>query len=239
MAAGIEWGDPDPDTDEPVESDAGWRDGPGHAWTAWARRVPAGVRWVAGAAAAAGVLVAYVAHQPETRPQPVVAAPSASPAGQPGDLTLALISAQARLRTPLVSYVRSGWTPGACRLVPPGRPPERAIAAAIRGALPGYAVRDSSRTLDQSTALCTVDLRATDRQHSTLVVEIVAPQVDDRRPFTALSVDIRSDGTTTVSAATAVTASGWTVTVGTSGPDADQPSSQALLALAQNATMLW
>ena len=117
--------------------------------------------------------------------------------------------------------------------------PESRLVAAVRRALPTYAVRDVARTLDQFTGMCTLQLRAADRHGSTLVVDIASPAHVTKNLFDQTTVASRTDGDAVVSIVSNLTRAGWTVTFGAVGPVADQPSSAVLLALAQDAALLW
>ena len=151
---------------------------------------------------------------------------------------MALIEANARSST-LHDFIRSDSTRGACALVPLGTSPQQNAAAAISRSLPGYTVRDVSRTIDQFTALCAMSVRAVDAQGSVLVVSVAAPQQATKRSFTQLTVGARTQSHDSVSIATALTKSGWSVTVGVVGPLADEPSSADLQRLSQDPALLW
>lgn len=207
-----------------------------------ARRVPLVLRCILASVVVLAVVIAYSASRPARhRPVPPVAAATANVGGAaPSDWDLSMILAKAHQPGPLVGYVRSDSTRGACPLVPIGRSPQRSITAALRTELPDYTVRDVAPTLNEFTAMCAIDLRAASAHGSILVVEVVAPQHGaGTHAFTALSVGFRSDGTTTVSMAAAVTRDGWSITAGAVAPNSDQPSSAALLRLADDPTLLW
>jgi hypothetical protein len=202
-------------------------------------RVPATARIVAVAVLVVGVVTGYVVVPRLNPPAQTIAAPA--PARTlPGDQEMATVVAIAGQGTPLYDVVRPNSTAGACALVPLGTPLRRHVLGALRYWLPDYRVRDTSRIIDQFTALCTFSVRATDSHGSVLVLQVVAPpRTGPRRPFTVITVASRSDGTRAVSLAAAQTEAGWQVTVGAVGPQGDQPSSAALVNLAQDAHLLW
>lgn len=185
---------------------------------------------------AVGAVVAVLStsqHTMPRRPQAVATEPSAR------DQLLDGIVAHARLTSPLVSYVRPDATKGACRLVPLGSNPERTVAARLLDTLPGFRLRDSGRTLDQLTELCQLQLRAEDAAGTVLVLQVAAPQGAGPHGYTQVVVTATSFGNEVVSAATARTPAGWTITVGSVGPVADQPSSALLTRLAQDPQLRW
>jgi hypothetical protein len=201
-------------------------------------RVRLVLRWAVATIASVSVLIIFGLGS-STAHRPTRAGTSTTAAGQPTDPDISNVLATARNSQPLVDYIRSDSVPGACALVPVGRSPQRSVAAAVRRAFPEYEIYDVGRILDQLTAMCAINLRAYDAGGSVLVIEIVAPQNGAARPFTALNVELFTDGTTTVSMTTAVTTTGWSVTVGTVGPISDQPLSTALLHLAQDPSLVW
>ncbi len=149
------------------------------------------------------------------------------------------IVAEATLGNPLVSYVRPDATKGACRVVPVGSDPERTLDARLRDTLPGFRLRDAGRTLDQSTALCALQVRAEDRAGTIVLLEVAAPHGAGPHDYTQVVVTATSYGDQVVSAATARTPAGWSITVGSVGPIADQPSSALLTRLAQDPLLRW
>lgn len=151
----------------------------------------------------------------------------------------ALIIAKALSAAPLTDYTRSTAQPGECALVSPRSSPTRALMAAVRRALPAFRLRDLSRTLDQSTGLCALDLRADDRRGTTAIVEVVAPTGASSRPFALQDLEVTSDGTTATSIVSTRTRTGWSVTVATVGPIADLPESAAMVALTEDTSLLW
>jgi hypothetical protein len=220
------------------------------------RRGPAGVAllarvsppirllWrVAVLAVVAGTVAALLAAPATTSghgSQAAVRPASHGQGGPPGSLldgeqNVALVRATANDPAPLSDYVRPNSPHDGCVLVTPGHSPERAITAAVRTTLPGYLVRDVGRTLDEFTALCILAMRATDARGSTLVIQVVAPSPGARYPFTSLTVSTQVGVTT----AGALTRAGWSVIVGATGPEADQPSIAALLSLAQDPALRW
>jgi hypothetical protein len=188
---------------------------------------------VLGALGAVFAVLTTSRHTMPHRPAAVASEPSAR------DQLLDGIVAHARLGSPLVSYVRPDGTKGACRLVPVGSDPEALLAARLQATLPGFRLRDSSRTLDQLTQLCELQLRAQDAAGTVLVLQVAAPHGVGPHGYTQVVVTATSFGDTVVSAATARTPTGWTITVGSVGPIADQPSSALLTRLAQDPQLRW
>jgi hypothetical protein len=191
---------------------------------------------VAVAAAAAVAVAATLGDRPGTTPG---RGTTATGADQFGAGSAALVVAKALQPGPLVDFVRPTAQPGECALVPPGTSPTRAVASALRRALPAYRVRDVARTLDQSTGMCSLDLRAADARGSVVIVEVVAPIRRGSYPFATMNVGFTSDGTTSASVASSRSIEGWSITVAAVGPMADQPSSAAMLELAQDASLVW
>ena len=198
-------------------------------------RITPVMRWSAVSVVACGLAVAYLIGRPSSAPHP-----PASDAAQTGSDALSVLVAKARQRAPLTDYIRSDSSFGACASVQVGQDPGRAVVTALHRALPGYAVRDVARTLDQFTALCTIDVRAANARGSTVVIEVVSPQARSDHTFTTVSISSIADpSTTAVTSVSAVTSAGWSVTVGVVGPRSDQPGAATLLSLAQDPTMLW
>jgi hypothetical protein len=73
------------------------------------------------------------------------------------------------------------------------------------------------------------------------VLDIVAPEGDNtvRQHKPSSSVASRREGTAVVTSVTVVTTTGWTVVIGCVGAVADQPDSQTLLHLGQDAALHW
>jgi hypothetical protein len=178
------------------------------------------------------------------RPGPVHAPDTldAAPASEPhfaNDQAVDMVAATARDRGHLHDFIRSTSAAGACALVPVGDSPQRRLEAAVRNALPHYALRDMARTLDQFTGLCTLELRASDAAGSTLVAKIASPARVTKNLFDQTTVASRTNGSAVISIVSNLTRTGWTVTFGAVGPVSDQPSSAVLLSLAQDQTLLW
>jgi hypothetical protein len=203
-------------------------------------RVPTVTRWVVALTAGGLTVLGYFALRPAPGGPlvPVAAAPS-SEAQFANDSAVDMVAATARDRAPLHDFIRSTSAAGSCALVPIGDMPQRRLEAAVRQALPDYAVRDVARTLDQFTGMCTLELRANNGHGSTLVVNIASPAQVTKNLFDQTTVASRTDGSAVVSIVSNLTRTGWTVTFGAVGPVADQPSSAVLLALAQDPALLW
>lgn len=203
-------------------------------------RLPAGAKWGAALAVGGlGVLASVVLRTTSGHaPGGVDAAPE-SESHFANDAAVDMVAATARERGRLHDFIRSTSAAGSCALVPVGDMPERTLEAAVRRALPGYAVRDVARTLDQFTGMCTLELRAGNAHGSTLVVNIASPAHVTSNLFDQTTVASRTDGNAVVSIVSNLTRAGWTVTFGAVGPVSDQPSSAVLLALAQDPALLW
>lgn len=114
------------------------------------------------------------------------------------------------------------------------------VAAAIHRSLPGYAVQDSGRVLDQFTALCTVTVRAQDAAGTTLVVYVVGPDGNPAKTGRSRwQTVVRVDGAMITRSTTLFRGGGWMVRVGTVGPVADQPTTAKLRRVAQDPDLLW
>jgi hypothetical protein len=208
-------------------------------WLVRFDRVPRAARWAATISAALVVMLGYLLLRPAGE-RLAQLADSATPARQFAvDQTVEMVTATARDTRPLSDYIRSSSAPGACALVPAGARPQQNLVQAVHEALPGYSVRDIARTLDQFTAMCTLQMRARDALGSTLVVTIASPARASSNPFDQVTVTSRSDGSALVSVVSNTTRAGWIVTVGTIGPDSDQPSSAVMLDLAQDPRLRW
>jgi hypothetical protein len=212
------------------------------------RRLPRPIRL--GAAALVGAVISLLLLGRATLDRTTHASPSNAPhtvgrgnADRPTQRSQSgqsLIIAKAVAAAPLVDYTRSTAQPGECAVVPPNTSPTRAVVLAAQRALPGFRIRDIGRTLDQSTGLCALDLRAVDSKDSAVIIEVVAPaRAMTRPPFTIMNNEVTSDGTTATSVVSTSTPDGWSITVGAVGPVADQPSSTAMLALTEDASLRW
>lgn len=186
--------------------------------------------------AAVAAVVAVLTTSRHAMPNRPAAAPS-QPSAR--DQLVDGVRAEARLNNPLVSYVRPNAAKGECRLVAMGTDPERTLTTRLEQTLPGFRLLDSGRTLDQLTELCEVQLRAADAAGTVLVLQVAAPQGAGPHGYTQVVVTATSYGDDVVSAATARTPAGWTITVGSFGPIADQPSSALLTRLAQDPQLRW
>lgn len=155
------------------------------------------------------------------------------------DPTYVRLLAAAQLNKPLTSYVRPDATLAGCRLVPVGSRPDETIAARLRATLPGYRIHDSARTLNQLTALCELQFRARDAGGTVLLVSVAAPERRSARDYVHLEITGSPAGQRVVSSASALTPTGWSVTVGAVGPVADEPSIALLVRLAQDPDLRW
>jgi hypothetical protein len=199
--------------------------------------VPTVVRFAGALILVVSIAVALVLmSDPAQSPEPLSARAAPLPVG---DQHISMIGAMAAEPGPLPSYIRSTGTPGECELVGIGhRPPQEEIVSAVRQVFADYRVHDVAATLDQLGAICTVVVRAVDRQGSVLVVDVVAPDYSARRAQRA-RVESSTNGATTVSVAVARPGRGWTVRVGAVGPASELPSAARLRALADNPALRW
>jgi hypothetical protein len=210
------------------------------AWADRVRRVPRLTRWLGAVSLALALGGGYLLLRPTGGPTVQVADPAPDSGGHyANDGALDTVAATARDIRPLRDYVRSNSAPGACAVVPMRATPQQNLVTAVRKALPDYSVRDVGRTLDEFTAMCNLQLRASDTRGSALVVTVAAPSRLSRNPFDQVTVASRSDGSGVVSIVADVTRAGWTITVGAIGPVSDQPSSAVMLALAQDPMLRW
>jgi hypothetical protein len=139
----------------------------------------------------------------------------------------------------LTSYVRQGSTAAGCALVPIGHSPARTISAAIRAAFRGYTVKDSGRTLDQNTGLCSIEVRATYRS-AVLVVTVASPAAHPSRSnYTRVETGIETNAGVTTKYALAINKTGWTLLVGATGPGALLPDAEDLVRVAQEPALTW
>lgn len=144
--------------------------------------------------------------------------------------------------------VRQNTPAGQCPLVTPGRPPESAIVHQARKILGRVSLIDAQRTLDGSTGLCALTLRAR-LTHATLAVSVTAPgPPSGGSPYSTLSTGpahpsertgaATQNGVTT-EYALAKTTRGWRVLVGASGTRESLPDLRLLSALAAADALTW
>ena len=132
-------------------------------WQHRFEHVSAATRWtVALAAAGLTVLGYFVLRAAPGHVPAAVAADPSSDAHFANDQAVDMVAATAREQGRLHDFIRSTSAAGSCALVRIGDMPEPRLVAAVRRALPSYAVRDIARTLDQFTGMCTLELRAAD-----------------------------------------------------------------------------
>jgi hypothetical protein len=153
---------------------------------------------------------------------------------------MATIRALAGERVELTDYVRQTSAPGACAPVRVGRSPARRIGRDIEMILPGYAERDSGRTLDEFTGLCSIVVRATRGAAAlTVMVSTPAAQSPAADPYTKIETGIESESGATTKYVRATTTAGWTVLIGATGRSADLPGVAELVRLAQEPGLTW
>jgi hypothetical protein len=172
---------------------------------------------------------------------PEPAAPSGAASSTPRHApSLIRIAEQARLPIPLHDYVRPDRAGGNCPVAPLGYSAADAVDRALDRILPHYVVQDSARTFNQSTGMCSLTVRGTDRVGTVVVVQVIAPS----HPALSgqviwLSDAAMTEGGVATTFASATTSTGWTVNVGTIGPSQDRPPIEQLFALAQAPELLW
>jgi hypothetical protein len=149
------------------------------------------------------------------------------------------LKVQAYLVGPLTDYLRAASGSRVCRTVRPGHAPRSAIAGAVRRVLPQVSVVDSSAIMDEFAALCSIELRARDHSGTIAVITVTVPSGARSAQRTSLSTAADAIGGTSSTVVRAVTATGWTIRVGATGPATSQPSVRELAALAQNPTLTW
>ncbi len=201
------------------------------------------VRTVVGLVAVA-VVVSLVQAGRRPGPKPSAkAAPSTSGVATSRPMTdqeLALATIRDQAYDPLGSsnVINANTARGTCKDLRVGDKPEPRLAAAVRRALPGYVVNDTSRAIDQLAALCTVGLRAHGPEGTILVLRVISPpEPAGTRP----GLEHGADGTGTVftSYVRDGTADGWTIIAGATGPRSSQPSYASLLQLVQDTALRW
>jgi hypothetical protein len=154
-------------------------------------------------------------------------------------VSMTAIRQLANQRGPLASYVRQASTAKGCALVAPGSSPGRAISAAIRSAFPGFTVKDTARTLDQFTGLCSIEVRATYRD-AVLFVNVASPAAHpSRSTYTRVETGVETTDGITTKYAIALTRTGWTVLIGATGRSAILPGANDLVRTAQEPALIW
>jgi hypothetical protein len=139
----------------------------------------------------------------------------------------------------LANYVRQTSAAGACATVRVGTSPTDRIVHIVATNLPGFQLRDSGRTLDQFTGLCSLIVRET-RPGAVLTITVAAPAARaSTRSYTKIETGIESDATATTKFVRAETPTGWTVLVGATGRQSRLPSASELVNLAQQAHLRW
>jgi hypothetical protein len=191
--------------------------------------------WYAGGVAVAAVLVAALVHGGSPPP-----APRAAPHDPTHSLrTLASIRELAARRSALADYVRQTSAAGACALVRVGLSPTDRVVHTVATSLPGFRLKDSGRTLDQFTGLCSLIVRET-RPGAVLTISVASPGAQPpSRAYTKIETGIESDAAATTKYVRAETPTGWTVLVGATGHQAQLPTAADLVRLAQQAGLLW
>lgn len=185
-------------------------------------------------ALAVGLTIGLATHRKAAHP-----APTQPVQHDVARISMPTVRALATHPGPLVSYVRQSSPAHACALVAVGHSPARTISRAIQNAFPEYTFKDAATTLDQTTGLCSIDVRAT-RPGAVLVVQIASPTAHTARAsYARLETGVETDGDVTTKYALALNESGWRLLVGAFGRSAYLPSAQALMSLAQERSLTW
>ncbi len=148
----------------------------------------------------------------------------------------------AHAQGPWRDYVRPDRAGGACPAGPAGFSPPEVVSLALAKAVPGFRVLDSTRTFNQTPGLCSMAVRARNHVGTVTVLEVTPPSGTSTATsgeLVRLSSDTQSDGTTMSTAVSAVTGSGWTIEVGSTGPAGSQPSIRQLFLIALDPTLIW
>jgi hypothetical protein len=208
---------------------------PDHRRRAGLRRIPDLV-WVA--VAVGGLVIAVLAtHQgghPIARqpPGPSPSTDTSAPDRQAAALDRLVGLAQSP--TAFTDNLRPDAANPPCPAVTVGTNPISALAAVLRARLPTFEVRDSSRTIDASTGLCAIAVRAHDLDGSTVIITVVPPPHDAVPDFM-----VERDNDRATSLDVAVVSAGWRVEVGWTGSTGIQPSYNDLIAIARNPALRW
>jgi hypothetical protein len=165
------------------------------------------------------------------------AARSATAESAGSDDPLRDLKVQAYLAGPLTGEVRAPR--GGCLTARTGHPPRAAIDAAIRRVLPRVVEVDSSAIVDGFAGLCSIELRARNRSGTTALITVTVPSGAGKARPTTLSTTADAIGGVTSTLVRAVTATGWTIQVGATGPAACQPSLRELATLARDPVLTW
>ena len=182
---------------------------------------------------AVGVVVVHDRASSPVKPV-IVAAPV--PALDPLDQLVV----EAHLPGELTDYVRSAASGRACASVAPGHQPRATITAALRRWLPRFSVVDSSQTLDVFAGVCSIQIRARDHAGTIVVLSVTSPApLTGSSRSSVLNLEAHSAATVASNLVSTITATGWRVRVGTTGPPAEQPTTRSLVALAQDPTLTW
>ena len=198
---------------------------------------------IAGVAAIAVVVI--VERQPAskhavaTSPSSSLPSTSSSPVSATDEM-LAAIYEHGRDGSAAHDVVRGGPEAGSCKLVRVGTSPQRAAALALQRQLPAYRVIDSSRIIDQSAGLCGLQVRGRDDLGNVVLIMVTSPAVGP--PLGRNQSLVSGAGSFRnlyVEYAQFTTPDGWTVVVGTSGPNGVAPSTNVLDDLASNPALRW
>ena len=213
--------------------------------------------WIVGAligSLTAIALVVVVLKQPMPKPRSVSAPPvELSSSGRPVptppptptthpvalDYTSSAIYYRALDTTRTMNVVRDGSDPLSCVAVPPGSVPQHAAGAALVRELRGYRLIDSARVIDQSAGLCSLQVRARGASGTVAVALVSPPTPSSRRASNVILSNVAAIEGTLIEYVQFTTADGWSIIVGTSGPQGSQPSTGALARVAVNSALRW
>ena len=192
-------------------------------------------RWIARVAAvvALGIAAGLVTHESGGHGSPDAGPPAPSASQQ----VVAAVSAAAT--TAPTTFVRPDAPRGGCAVLGVGQSPAKAVTVAAHPRLAGYALLDAGRTLDEYGGLCSLTVRERDAAGSVLVVVVAARTQGARRAGNDVTTAQATTTAGAVAAAYVRTVDGWSITVGVLGKRADEPSTSALLALAQDPAVRW
>ena len=113
--------------------------------------------------------------------------------------------------------------------------------AALRSFAPRFTLLDAGRTFDEFAGMCSVQVRARDRAGTTVVISVVSPVTPPAPPFTSdlLREASQDEGASRSEYVQLVEAAGWSVTIGATGPAADQLYFDDMERFARNPALRW
>jgi hypothetical protein len=208
--------------------------------------------WIVGALIGllTAIALVVVLTQPTPRPRPVSAPPvaltsSPRPALTPTTHPVALddissaIYYRAQDTTRTMSVLRDGSDMLSCTAVPLGTVPQHAAGAALVRELRGYRLIDSARVIDQTAGLCSLQIRARGASGTVAVALISSPTPRSHRASNVIRSDVAAIEGTLIEYVQFTTTDGWSIIVGTSGPQGSQPSTGDLGRVAVSSALRW